>query len=190
MQELLVQQSQYAYTGFFAHPLLALLQRLSIPAGALQEAFEYLGFGLEAMQIQANSQAVNEHSVDYYFGYGSYRFKLDRVEATFWNLDRTGLDRVPQILASADQALRRVSSELKIRSHQFAYSAHCLVKDGIALNVLGSLSTRRIEARWHERGHRSHFSLDGYRKGMGHSTHARLVAHGRRGAFRPFQLDH
>lgn len=147
MRQLLVRQNQIGYTGSLARPVLDFLQNLSVPAKGLLEAFEPFGFGLESMQLLVSTQAVSQQAILFNFGWqGTYTFKLDRVEATFWNLDEAGLQRSSEVLLAADRSLRKCAHSFQIKRHQLIYSAHGMVQPGYVGEILGSFVTRQPRA--------------------------------------------
>lgn len=147
MRQLEIKQNQIGYTGFLGRPMLDFLQHLDGPAKALLEAFEPFGFGLESMQALAGAQAVSQQGLLFTFGWqGTYTFKLDRVEAVFWNLDESGFKRGAEILMAGDSALRKHAQDFKMKRHQLIYSAHGLVKPGHVGEILGSFMTPQPKA--------------------------------------------
>lgn len=147
MHQLEIKQNQLGYTGFLARPMLDFLQHLNEPAKALLDAFEPFGFGLESMQTLTNVQAVNQQAIVFNFGWqGTYTFKLDRVEATFWNLDDSALQRSSEVLLAADRSLRKHAQDFQVKRHQLVYSAHGLVKPGHVGEILGAFVTPQPKA--------------------------------------------
>lgn len=138
--QLQVMRNEISYTGSLAQPLLNYLQRMNEPAKALLEAFEPFGFGFESMQALASAQAMNQQGLLFTFGWqGSYTFKLDRVEAVFWNLDESGFKRGAEILMAADRTLRKYAQGFQLKRHQLIYSAHGMLQTGQVADVLDPL---------------------------------------------------
>jgi len=147
MRQLEIKRNEIGYTGSMAYPMLDFLQHLNAPAKALLEAFEPFGFGLESMQLLTASQAVSQQAILFNFGWqGTYTFKLDRVEATFWDLDESALQRSFEVLLAADRSLRKHAQGFQIKRHQLVYSAHGLVQPGHAGEILGSFVTPQPKA--------------------------------------------
>lgn len=138
--QLQVMRNEISYTGSLAQPLLNYLQQMNEPAKALLEAFEPFGFGFESMQALASAQAINQQGLLFTFGWqGTYTFKLDRVEAMFWNLDESGFKRGAEILMAADRTLRKYAQGFQMKRHQFIHSAHGLLQPGQVADVLDPL---------------------------------------------------
>jgi len=137
IRQLFARRNQINYTGLLHAPVVDWLQNLTVPAQALLEAFGSYGFGVESLQILGAGPAAAQHAVQMLFGFqGSYTVKLDRCEAAFYDLDEKGMVRAVQLLADADQALRRYSKMFKMKSHQITYSVHASIDGGRAIEVL------------------------------------------------------
>ena len=132
-----VRRNQLDYSAFLSSPMLDWLGNRTLPARALVEAFSPLGFGVESLQIVGATQNASQQAVQMLFGgQGNYTCKVDRSEASFWNLETQAMERAAELLGAADASLRK-SPSWHVKSHQFGYSAHSELTTGSLAEVLG-----------------------------------------------------
>lgn len=114
--------------------------------GGLYNAFETFGVRLADMRYEQTSQNPADQAVAVIFGLnGVYRFRFDRVESYFHDLNDEMLNLLPKILTAGDQWLMEAVPKLEYRSHQFQYSAHSRLAECRAQEFLNTIIQTRLQ---------------------------------------------
>lgn len=123
--ELAVVNNQIAYTGAFLRPPFQLWGHGDL---LLQEIFNALSpFGVKLSDIRSESLSadISGQAITANLGLGGvYRFRFDRIEATFFNFAESFFKEFPKLCDSATRWIRKAAQDIEFSSHKFVYSCH------------------------------------------------------------------
>jgi hypothetical protein len=145
MQELHIERNQLDYIGAFAKPAFVLWGESKSLFEGLYHAFAPFNVTLSDFRIEGNVEDPSSQSVKVLVGpNATFRFRVDRFEATIQDFSDTELSILTNILVSAGQWIRSVIPEFKFQSHIIGYQAHCDVAGSSSRDFLRSLRSPEL----------------------------------------------
>lgn len=151
--ELLVQQNQLVHTGFFTRPLFELWGEGKTILRGLYEALSPYGAALPDMHLQPVQTTPGDPAISVSIGArGTFTFRLDRTESTFFNFSEELLGDISRIIESSAQWIRVAVPSFEFKSHQAVYSSHSIVEKSTVEAVLASLGAKTLKSGGTDRG--------------------------------------
>lgn len=145
MKRLLVQQNQVSYAALFSRPAFALWGDGERILNGLFTAFSKRGVSLANFRFDQAGQDPGAQAITVSFGpLCSYKFKLDRVEASLNNFRRDDLAIFPHLLGEGATWLRSAIPDFSFQSHLFTYFGHSQLSEGTSQEFLTAIPTFSI----------------------------------------------
>ncbi len=141
MRQLIIQQNQVNYVGLFSKPAFSLWGEGSKILGELYKAFSPYRVTLADFKQDYLSPVLSDVSVTVFLGAnGNYKFKFDRVEASFSNFTEQDLAGFPGVLSRGTDWLRSNLPDFSFQTHLLTYHNHSRLSEGTAKEFLLSSS--------------------------------------------------
>ncbi len=146
MPKLLAQQVQITFIGLFSQPLFSVWGQGEKLLGGLFKAFSQYNLTAGDMRYETTSPTVTDSTITVnLFNYSaSYKYKIDRVEATFTDFTEEQSQRIPEVLGRGDEWLRSLDPEFSLKTQLFIHASHNQLSEGTSEEFLKGLSNLDI----------------------------------------------
>ena len=146
MRKLIIQQNQVSYVGLFSKPAFSLWGNSSRILEELYKAFTPYKVSLADFRQDYLYPVISDVSVSVFLGSkGNYKFKFDRIEASFSNFTEQELTDFPDVLSRGTDWLRSAIPDFSFQTHLFTYHNHSKLSEGTAREFLLSFSQVSLE---------------------------------------------
>jgi len=141
MPKLIPQQVQINYIGLFSKPIFSLWNQ----GGTLEKlftAFQQYNVSIGDMRYDVSSPNFADATLTVHlFNFsGSYKYKLDRVEAVFQDYTEEQFPIIPDVLRNGDECFRSLVSDFSFQTHLFTHASHNELSEGTSKGFLQGLS--------------------------------------------------
>ncbi len=128
--ELTVVHNQLVYTGTFVRPPLQIWGQGNMLLQGIYDALSPFGVQLSDIRSESVSPDIAGQAITANLKpNGMYRFRFDRVEATFFNFSEPLLSEIPRFCESSTEWIRKSAHAVEFGSHKFVYSCHGQLKE-------------------------------------------------------------
>ncbi len=146
MRKLIIQQDQVSYVGLFSKPAFSLWGEGSKILEELYKAFSPYKVSLADFKQDYLSPILSDISVTVFLGAnGNYKFKFDRIEASFSNFTEQELAGFPDVLSRGTDWLHSNLPDFSFQTHLFTYYNHSKLSEGTAKEFLLNFSQVRLD---------------------------------------------
>src|SRR5437588_739550 len=118
-RELTVEREQLAHSAPFVRPAFELWGEGRAIAEGLFDTFSPFRVSLSDIRIETGNSASEQVVNVTIGGQGVYKFRFDRVEASFFGFSEDFFQRIPSILSAATEWLRGAAPSVRFAHHQF-----------------------------------------------------------------------
>lgn len=147
MHKLSIQRNEANYTGLFAEPPFTLWGEGAKILEGLYRAFRPFGITLADIRSDHGSGSLADEGVSVHVGsQASFRFKLDRIEASINSFTTADLESFADLLSFGEQWLRGAVPGLNFSSHLFSYVCHGAIDGTTSSAFLSQLASPQIHA--------------------------------------------
>jgi hypothetical protein len=150
--ELIVEHAQVAYTAPFVSPAFELWGDTRKITQGIYETFSSFGVKLANIKGESGATAADQ-VVTVNIGKDVIcRFRFEGVEVTAFRYSREFSQYMSAMLAALEKWVRGAAPSVRFASHQFAYSAHCALREGDGESFLRKIGLKAPESGGTDRG--------------------------------------